>query len=271
MPPDLFVPSWLGEEPFEPIPPTSSGSEGMSDQITSFDKFSIIIPSGVIQHHLEDLDTTLLNFASFNRIDSQHFQLVKSRFITATSALQDHLTSPAMFKRLDAAVVTGTGYYSIVGDLLIAMSPNPPTMSLIGRIKNSFRHIFKRDHRMVKELVRRAGAAEDTEFLNTLETLNWRSHMPRSCSELFRLASQWLSTEVETYASTTARQISDGQLQSALEVSESAIALRFKDLENERFNEFKRDLNNAEKARQPWYVLGIPFLSSTRLIFRRLY
>lgn len=213
----------------------------------------------------------MLNFASFNRIDSQHFQLVKSRFIVVTNVLQDQPMSPAMFKRLDNAITTGNGYYSLTGDLIRAASAKPPAKSLMGRIKTSFRHIFKMDHRTVKDLVKRAGGAEDIDFLNTLRTLDWYSHMPRSCSELFRLARQWLSTEIETYTSTIARQISDDQLQSALEVSESAIALRFKDLEDERFNTFKRDLNNAERARQHWYACVTSILSSASLTICRLY
>jgi hypothetical protein len=221
----------------------------------------------VIHHQLGDLDAAMLDFASFSTIDSQHFQLVKSRFIVVTNVLQDQLMSPAMFKRLDNAIVTGKGYYSLTGDLIRATSANPPAKSLMGRIKTSFRHMFKLDHPTVKDLVRRAGGAEDIDFLSTLTTLDWGSHMPRSCSELFRLARQWLSTEIETYTSTIARQISDEQLKSALEVSESAIALRFKDLEDERFNSFKRDLNDAEKARQSWYVCVMPILSSAGLIF----
>jgi len=235
--------------------------------MVSFDGISqTILTPGVIRHQLETLDTARLNLANFNRIDSQYFQMVKSRFIAVTNVLQDHSITPATFRQLDNAVVTGKGYYTIVGDLVRAASANPPSKSLIGRIKTSFRHIFKTDHRMVKDLVRGVGGEEDIGFLSTLPTLHWRTHMPRSYSELFRLATQWLSAEIETHAAIIADQISDEQLRSALEVSESAITARFKNIEDERFKRFKQDLNSAEKARQPWYVPVVPFPS---LIFRR--
>jgi hypothetical protein len=233
----------------------------------SFDSISqTILTSGILRHQLENLDTARLNLANFNRIDSQYFQMVKSRFIAATNVLQSHSIPPATFRRLDNAVVTGKGYYTIVGDLVRDTSANPPSKSLIGRIKTSFRHVFNMDHRMVKNLVRGVGGEEDIGFLSSLSTLEWRTHMPHSYSELFRLATQWLSAEVETHAATIAHQISDEQLRSALGVSESAITARFKNIEDERFKRFKQDLNNAEKARQRWYVPVIPFPS---LIFCR--
>jgi hypothetical protein len=259
-----LAPSWLREGSFEPTPPLEpAGHEGASDYMASFDSVSqTILTSGAMRHQLESLDTAQLNLANFNRINSQYFQLVKSRFIAATNVLQDHYMLPATLRRLDNAVVTGKGYYTTVGHLARASSVKPPSMSLIGRIKTSFRHIFKTDYRMVEGLVRRAGGEEDFGFLSSLSTLEWRTHMPRSYSdsELFRLATQWLSVEIETHASNIASHISDEQFLSAFEASQSAINARFKNIENERFKRFKQDLNSAEKARQPWYVLHGPFL-----------
>ena len=217
-----------------------------------------------MRHQLESLDTVQLNLTNFNRINSQYFQLVKSRFIAVMNVLQDHYMLPATLRHLDNAVVTGKGYYTIVGDLARATSIKPPSMSLIGRIKTSFRHIFKTDYRMVEGLVRCAGGEEDFGFLSSLSTLEWRTHMLHSYSKLFCLATQWLSVEIETHASTIASHISDEQFLSAFEASQLAINARFKNIENERFKRFNQDLNSAEKARQPWYV---PVPSSTGLFF----
>jgi hypothetical protein len=71
--------------------------------------------------------------------------------------------------------------------------------------------------------------------------------------------SQWLSTEIETYASTVARHISDlsyQRLATSISARSVRVGTRFKDLENERFNTFQRDLNNAARQVQ-YFAAGI--------------
>lgn len=211
---------------------------------------------GELVHELEDLDEDALSAANFSRIDVPNYRLLKARFLVAVDAAQ-HLSQPLpqhKLNKLDRSIVTGRRYNDRVADLLNALSPHPPSRSIMGRLKTCFRHIFNADHSTVKQLIERRAGADDAEFLNNMIQQDWSSRLPRTFSELQRLATGWLRDEIESRTSVVAHELSSAQVQAAQEVSRTAISIRFEDQQKERLDVFKGELNQAELDRQDWYV-----------------
>lgn len=206
-----------------------------------------------IQHELEDLEPTTFSSANFTAILSPTFQSLKARFIVVTDILgRYHPDSTVTLIQLDRAILLGgKPYYDAVADLLRASSSRPPSKSLMGWIKTSFRHLFRAGHENVQRLVNAAARQNDVDFLNNNLFMNsWDSRMPRSFSQLQRLATSWLRDEIESQTLTIAQTISDTQTNSAQQVSRMTIDVYFEIQKRERLEIYKQEINQGEADRR---------------------
>lgn len=208
----------------------------------------------VLVHHLEDLDPTAFGGGIFDKIDSQRFQLLKSRFLAVTDTLQHHpLHVPQVtLNKLDKAIVSEeTAYNNVMADLLQMLSSQPLSDSFMGRVKRGFRHLFRVGHGTVKRLVDGKASVEDVDFLNNhLFTNNWHTRMPRSFIELQRFVTGWMRDKIESQTLAIAWAISDAQSHSAQEVTKTTINVHFEDRKKEQLEVFKQEINQAETDRQ---------------------
>lgn len=208
----------------------------------------------VLVHHLEDLDPTAFGAGIFDKIDSQRFRLIKSRFLVVTDALQHqpHHVSQVILNELDKAIISGeTSFNNVMADLLQMFSSQPLSDSFMGRVKRGFRHLFRVGHSTVKQLVDRKASVEDVDFLNNhLFGNNWHSRMPRSFFELQRFVTGWLRDKIESQTLAIAWAISDAQSHSVQEVAKTTINVHFEDRKKEQLEVFKQEINQAETDRQ---------------------